>query len=338
MSDTPHTSSDDASSTSPPDDSSAAPASASPSAHTKSLTSELLRGLDLGRLSPRSKAILIRIAEPVSDGFRESELAQQLGRTPSWVSERLAELKQEILLQNGIFPPLTEAEYAALRDSVSRHGVQQPVLLGEHVPLVDGHHRLMICNELAIPCPALLLEGLTEPAEHELAIALNASRRQLNRQQKRKLIEVELMRDPRRSDRRIAAVCGVSGKTVADVRQEVAAADGYDWVADNVPADEDDLELTVRIRQLQQPDVRSFLTSQQENLPRTTRGAPLERTTVDPATRLDTRGRQQPARRPRPEPQPRVVDHLDCPACEVRLQLIRHPDRHHELKEKTDDG
>lgn len=182
-----------------------------------------LQDVDLERLSPRSKAIRILIGDRIPEGYNLTELATELGRTPSWVSERLSELRNELLLQTGLFFPLTDHEYGALRDSIATYGVRTPVIIGQHLPLVDGRHRLLIAQELDLDdVPSIWLDGLDPDQERELAVALNAARRQLTRAQRRKLVEAELMRDPARSDRHIAAVCGVVHSTVGLIRAEIA--------------------------------------------------------------------------------------------------------------------
>lgn len=184
-----------------------------------------LQQVDLARLSPSSQAVRILIGENIPDGYPLTELAEKLGRPPSWVSERLASLRNELLLQSGLFFPLTDSEYDALRASIRRHGIRTPILIGEHTTLIDGRHRLLIAEELGLnDCPAIFLTGLSAEAERELAIGLNAARRQLTRAQKRTLIEAELMRDPARSDRLIASICGATHPTVADVRRELTHA------------------------------------------------------------------------------------------------------------------
>lgn len=169
----------------------------------------------------------ILIGESIPDGYRLNEIARELGQQPSWVSERLASLRNELLLQSGLFFPLAESEYEALRESIRRHGVQTPIVVGEQIACVDGRHRLLIAEELGLTeVPAVFLIGLSAEVERELAIGLNAARRQLSRQQKKTLVEAELMRDAARSDRLIASVCGVAHTFVADVRRELVASQG----------------------------------------------------------------------------------------------------------------
>lgn len=253
--------------------------------------------------------MLIAIGEPMMDGFKETEIAKQLGRTPSWVSERLSELRTEILLQNGLLPPLTDTEYAALKHSISLYGQQVSILVNEDLRLIDGGHRLRICDELEIPARYTILQGLNPGEQWELAVALNASRRQMTRQQKRKLIEHELMRAPDRSDRRIAAMCGVHGETVATVRAEIVDA-GDAWVGGALPPLE------------RPPDPGA---ERAVDAPVSVTVSGTTSTTVNPPRRVDSRGVSQPARKPKPRV-PRTVASSACPGCGVPVEIIRDPD------------
>jgi hypothetical protein len=271
-------------------------------------------------MSPRSRAIYSTIVEPITDGWKETELAKQLGRTPSWVSERLSELKQEIYLQNGIFPPLTEHDYATLKDSIRIHGVRQPVLLTSDLRIIDGRHRIKACLELGVTCTYLVVGCLTDSDRAELEIVLNAARRHLTRQQKRKLAEYELVRDPNRSNRRIAAITGIHADTVNAIRAEMAQA-AQRWKELGLapaeappnpslfdePADDDVTENRYVV----------------DNPPQT------YTVNVAPPTRQDTLGRRQPAKRlrVRPIPQPKMVSApIECPCCEEPVEVWRTKD------------
>lgn len=254
------------------------------------------------------------------DGYKETELARELGRTPSWVSERLSELRQEIQLQNGLLPPLADADYETLKDSIRVHGVRVPVVIGRHVPLIDGRHRLRVCTELEIDCPAVWLDDLAPGEEEELAIALNASRRHLSRQQKRKLVEYELMRDSNRSDRRVASVCGVTHPTVASIRKDLSLAVDT-WIEQGLPSDlaprrpdpAPDPQLDVEV------DVEKPVVATRRHAPE-----------ISPPTRIDRKGRAQPARRrPGPTPRPAApLADLECPTCGAFHQLWRREGRY----------
>ena len=218
---TPAKSSPSEQSTSAPAGSSAATAPNSPNAgftSTKTLTE-----IDFSTLSPRSQAIRILIGDRLPEGYKLNEIASELGQSSSWVSQRLDELRNELLLSSGRFFPLTAAEHDALKQSIADDGVQTPILIGRHLPIVDGRNRCLISRELGLSeIPAVFLTDKSADEEHELSVALNAARRHLSQAQKRALIRSELGRDPSRSDRRIAAICGTDHKTVAEQRSQMA--------------------------------------------------------------------------------------------------------------------
>ncbi len=191
---------------------------ASQSARTLSWTSELSLDVDPGKLSPRSKAVYDLIWTPMLSGIKPGEIAEKLQRAPSWVSDRLKEFYTEACFQLGVSPPLTKEEYDSLRASIEQFGVQVPVIVDEHGEVIEGRWRRVIARDLGIDCPTEVRAGLTRAQQRELANTLNASRRQMNRAQKRALIVAELMADRDRSDRQVARIAGVDGKTVGKVR------------------------------------------------------------------------------------------------------------------------
>jgi hypothetical protein len=180
-----------------------------------------LRDLDMESLSPRSKAVRVVIGDEMPDGYSLTMLAKELGRTPSWVSGRLDELRSEILLNSGYFLPLTDAEFDNLRENIKEFGVQTPILIGEH-QLIDGRHRWLISVELGLTdIPAQFILGKTAQYEHDLGVGVNTARRHLSRKQKETIIRAELQRDWSRSSRTIAAMCGVSFPTVESIRAKM---------------------------------------------------------------------------------------------------------------------
>lgn len=76
-----------------------------------------------------------------------------------------------------IFPRMSEAEFAALREDIREHGVRQPVLVyrGE---VLDGRHRLEACRELDIECPAVEWDGSGSVVD--VLVSLNLKRRHLS--------------------------------------------------------------------------------------------------------------------------------------------------------------
>lgn len=261
------------------------------------------------------------IATPMTEGYEQTEIARQLGRDPHWVSERLSELRQEILHQNALLPPLSDHDYQALKQNIRQHGIHNAILVGQHIPIVDGHNRAKISVELDIPCPCLFLDGLTRDEEHELAIGLNAARRHLTRQQRRKLIENELARDPTRSDRRIAAVCGAHHELVATVRREMIQQ-ARAWIdsglspRESPPIPPDSTEVDVAVSATSPPVVRYV----ESHTPTAVPAKPAE-PLAQPIRRIDTLGRRVPVAKARPIP-PTV--HA-CPHCGEGIVIVRNP-------------
>jgi hypothetical protein len=153
--------------------------------------------------------------------MKPNEIAASLGRAPSWVSDRLKEFYTEACFQQGVFPPLPEDEYQALKDSIQAVGVQVPIVVDELGNVIDGRMRRHIARELGITCPFETRAGLSLDERRELAVTLNGPRRHMNRQQKRQLVVSELMVSRDRSDRAIGRLAGVDHKTVSKVRAEL---------------------------------------------------------------------------------------------------------------------
>lgn len=208
-------------------------------ARSRSLTNELTLDIAPGRLSPQSKATYDSIWMEIANGHKPSELASSLGVAPSWVSDRLAELKLEILFSQGVFPPLSDEQYDALRTSIDEQGVLVPIVVDEDGAVIDGRHRKKIAAELGRECPIEVAHGLTLSEKRELAITLNASRRHLTTRDKQTLVVAELMQDRDRSNRAIARVVGVDDKTVGRIRKGIEIAEGI-WENPPEPTLEDD--------------------------------------------------------------------------------------------------
>lgn len=121
-----------------------------------------------------------------------------------------------------VMPPLSDEEYAELKSDIAARGVMVPIEFDEHGNVLDGHHRLMICNELGIKeYPKVVRAGMTESEKRTHARKLNMARRQLSQEQRRGLIHEQLMETPEKSDRQIANALGVSNSTVSLQRKHL---------------------------------------------------------------------------------------------------------------------
>lgn len=121
-----------------------------------------------------------------------------------------------------VMPPLSADEYEELKADILARGVLVPVEYDEHSNILDGHHRVQICDELGITeWPRVVRIGLSEAGKLTHARQLNLARRHLDRQQKRDLIAQQLRETPQVSNRQIARDLGCDDKTVATVREEL---------------------------------------------------------------------------------------------------------------------
>lgn len=124
-----------------------------------------------------------------------------------------------------VMPPLSADEYAELKADIDARGVLVPVEYDEFGEVLDGHHRVQICEELGITeWPRVVRIGLSEAGKLTHARQLNLARRHLDREQKRGLIAQQLRETPQTSDRQIAESLGVSNSTVSVLRKEMVEA------------------------------------------------------------------------------------------------------------------
>lgn len=118
-----------------------------------------------------------------------------------------------------VMPPLSEQEFAELKKSIAEYGVQVAVEYDEEGNILDGHHRVQACKELGVVnYPKVVKVGMNENQKLDYAFMVNATRRQLSREQKQDLIRQQLKRTPEKSDRQIAGLVGADHKTVSNQR------------------------------------------------------------------------------------------------------------------------
>ncbi len=77
--------------------------------------------------------------------------------------------------------PLSTEEYGALRADIQVRGIQVPVEFDEDGNVLDGHHRVLIANELGLTdFPKVVRRGMTEQQKQEHVLKLNIARRHLD--------------------------------------------------------------------------------------------------------------------------------------------------------------
>jgi ParB-like chromosome segregation protein Spo0J len=112
-----------------------------------------------------------------------------------------------------LMPPLSADEYAALKADIAARGVQVPIEYDDQGNILDGFHRVQICQELGLACPQVMRSGLTDAAKRAHAWALNLTRRHLSKVQKRAIAKT--LRGEGWTMERIAQALGLSQATVS---------------------------------------------------------------------------------------------------------------------------
>ena len=93
-----------------------------------------------------------------------------------------------------IFPRMTAAEYAALRDDIEAHGQREPIWVFDG-QIIDGRHRAQACEELGIE-PAVREYDGDESGLVGFVVSLNLHRRHLDESQ-RSLVAARLATLPK---------------------------------------------------------------------------------------------------------------------------------------------
>lgn len=116
-----------------------------------------------------------------------------------------------------LVPELTDEQFQALKSDIAERGCLVPIELDENGEVLDGAHRLRICQELGIKPPTITRHGLTETEKEAHAIALNIQRRHLGREQR-----AELHRKLREAGRSLRDIADASGSSPATVMRDVS--------------------------------------------------------------------------------------------------------------------
>jgi ParB-like chromosome segregation protein Spo0J len=133
---------------------------------------------------------------------------------------------------------LTEREYAELRQSIMDNGVLQPIYFDTDGEILDGHHRMKVCDELGITdFPRMIVPGLTEEEKLNFAREVNVTRRHLTAEEKRIEAEHRLKEQPQLSDRQIGRQVGASNTFVSNLRKELVQAGELSTVDSSIGLD-----------------------------------------------------------------------------------------------------
>ena len=121
-----------------------------------------------------------------------------------------------------VMPDLARDEYLQLKADIAKRGVLVPIEFDEDGNVLDGHHRLRVCQELGITdFPTVTRSGMSEQEKMDHARRLNLARRHLTPTQKRRLIAAALRETPMDADSAIAHRLRVAPQTVQSVREDL---------------------------------------------------------------------------------------------------------------------
>lgn len=123
-----------------------------------------------------------------------------------------------------VMPAMDEEPLAGLKADIRKNGVEDPVHIDEDGNIIDGHHRVEICDELGIEdYPTKEHTGLTDQEKRDLAYRLNLQQRHLEYSEKQEIVEQYLIEDwdSQETQQEIAEKLGVGQSTVSDAKSEV---------------------------------------------------------------------------------------------------------------------
>lgn len=115
-----------------------------------------------------------------------------------------------------LFPALDPATEDALRASIRRFGVLVPVVHDQTGRTLDGHHRERIAAELGAPVEVIVVTVADDDEAREVAVTLNADRRQLTTEQRRAVVA-----DLRAEGHSLRAIAGAVGVDKETIRKDI---------------------------------------------------------------------------------------------------------------------
>ncbi len=134
------------------------------------------------------------------------------------------QLASELILIQDLMP-IDSYDRNNLKEDIKKHGIREPIkgyVKNGIFFILAGANRFEIATELGLrEVPVEIMDKLPKKEREQFCIDDNLNRRHLTRQQKRKLIERELLTHPHLSDRQIAQKTQASPTTVGTQRKSL---------------------------------------------------------------------------------------------------------------------
>lgn len=117
-------------------------------------------------------------------------------------------------------PPLTTDEFRSLCLSISKHGIQDPIIYTKDKTLISGANRLRAAKTLGIKdVPKRIIPNVENP--ESLILEMNVAGRQISTETKKLLAAYYLKQNPEQSARMVADQVGLDHKTVSALKAEL---------------------------------------------------------------------------------------------------------------------
>ncbi len=147
-------------------------------------------------------------------------------------------------------PEADNHEKRKLAGDLKRHGLKVRIVFvrvgGGKPKLLDGRHRLDLLEGLGIKVvdtdgnvlvPCEIVDVADDAEAERLSISLNAHRRQLKKDDWRKLLRAQIIATPEKSDRQIGEIIGVTHPTVAAERKKAEAEGDVERLSTSIDTD-----------------------------------------------------------------------------------------------------
>jgi hypothetical protein len=135
-----------------------------------------------------------------------------------------------------IFPPMSDADVAALAKDIKEHGQIEPIVLYEGM-ILDGRSRYRACLLAGVSPDFDEYDAWSDIDPLAFVVGKNLHRRHLTSEQKREVLAVLLKADPGKSNRQIAKTAQVDHKTVNAVREKLTATGEIPQLSETTGAD-----------------------------------------------------------------------------------------------------
>ena len=118
-----------------------------------------------------------------------------------------------------ILPPLSDEEFAVLKNDIAARGVLIPIEVDEYGQVLDGFHRERACAELGIKSvPFIVRRGLCEALKIDHIASVNIVKRHLDKHQLKTL--AANLRAKGLTQERIRRILGVTQRTISNWLKE----------------------------------------------------------------------------------------------------------------------